>query len=254
MTLIAALDYDLKPSYSLVVSATDEHGYSSEQNFTISVGKTVGLPLLTTHSTSFDGATLAESGLSADIPNSSLSSIAIDEVNDRLDITTTGNTDMWNGRNNSPIAYFAAPDSEFWAVETDVELSAAQNGQVAGLTVYGDEDGAKPVFSYGLDYWGGRDGLIRLQGLGTNNPSIKVSAKASGKVKLRMEVIENGNGEGVDRYTFFYDLLDGNGMQKLTSYGFTVDRSRIGLFLKTSSARTAYFDNFAVFAADNLSR
>lgn len=254
VTLIAALDYDLKPSYSLVVSATDEHGYSSEQNFTISVGKTVGLPLLTTHLTSFDGATLAESGLSADIPNSSLSSIAIDEINARLDITTTGNTDMWKGRSNSPIAYFAAPDSEFWAVETDVELNAAHNGQIAGLTVYADEDGAKPVFSYGLDYWGGRDGLIRLQGLGTNNPSIKVSAKASGKVKLRMEVIENGNGTGVDRYTFFFDLLDGNGMQKLTSYGFEVDRSRIGLFLKTSGARTAYFDNFAVSAADNHSR
>ncbi|MGI2026029.1 LamG-like jellyroll fold domain-containing protein [Endozoicomonas acroporae] len=246
VTLIAALDFDLKPSYSLVVSATDEHGYSSEQTFTISIGNTVGLPLLTSHSTSFAVATLTDSGLSPDIPDRSLASITIDAVNDRLDITTTGNTDTWKARNNGPIAYFTAPGSESWAVETEVELNSAQNRQIAGLTVYADEDGAKPVFSYGLDYWNGRDGLINLQGLGTNNPLINVSANASGKVKLRMEVIENGHGSGVDRYTFFYDLLDGNGMQKLTSYGFAVDRSRIGLFLKTEHGRTAYFDNFEV--------
>lgn len=35
-------------------------------------------------------------------------------------------------------------------------------------------------------------------------------------------------------------------MQELTSYGFAVDRSRIGLFLKTEHARRAYFDNFEV--------
>ena len=190
--------------------------------------------------------TLTDSGLSADIPDSSLASITIDEANDRLEITTTGNTDMWTARNHVPIAYFAAPGSQSWAVETEVELNAAQNRQIAGLTVYADEDGAKPVFSYGLDYWSGRDGLINLQGLGTNNPLINVSANASGKVKLRVEVIENGNGVGVDRYTFFYDLLDGNGMQELTSYGFAVDRSRIGLFLKTEHAGRAYFDNFEV--------
>ena len=99
-----------------------------------------------------------------------------------------------------------------------------------------------------MDYWSGGAGLINLQGLGTNNPLINVSALSKSRVKLRMEVIEDGAGPGVGRYTFAYDLLDGNGMQVLTTYDFATENSRIGLFLKNGNgARTAYFHSFEIF-------
>jgi len=55
--------------------------------------------------TDFTEATLAETGLSLDIPNPSLASVTLDDANDQLVFTTMGNTDMWGSRNNAPIAY-----------------------------------------------------------------------------------------------------------------------------------------------------
>ena len=155
VTVTGAQNYDVQSSYSLVVRATDQGGLYSDKEFTISVGNVVGLPLVSVLSTQFDEATLAETGFSLDIPDSALASITLDDVNDRLDFTTTGNTDMWWGRNNAPIAYLDKPNSQSWAVETEIEMDNTQNVQIGGLTVYADTDGVKTAFLlwFGLLEW-----------------------------------------------------------------------------------------------------
>jgi len=143
------------------------------------------------------------------------------------------------------MAYALTSDLTQWTADTVVELDPSLNEQVMGLTVYQDQDGAHPLFGLGLHYWDGGAGLISLQGLGTNSPNINVSAQSTARVKLRVTCIEQES--GVDQYQFFYDLLDGQGMQLLTSYAFATDNARVGLYLKTGNAgRSASFYHFSL--------
>ena len=84
--------------------------------------------------------------------------------------------------------------------------------------------------------------------MGDNNPNVSVSAGGATNVVLRMEVKEDIDGAGHARYTFKYDLLDGSGMQTLTTYDSTFDNSRVGVYLKTERAqtRTVYFNSLEI--------
>ncbi len=199
--------------------------------------------------TDFTEATLSEVGIIRDIPNPSLASITLDDANDRLVFATTGNTDMWGTRNNAPIAYVLKPSGPLWFVQTELELASTGNGQVFGFTVYEDTDGARPDFTYGLDFWGGAGGsMIKLQGLGDNNPNVNTNAGGATRVILRMEVEDDGGGGGATRYTCKYDLLLGAGMQTLTTYDSGFSNARAGVALKTGNnpGRTTYLHDLEI--------
>ena len=196
--------------------------------------------------TDFTEATFGAVGILRDIPNSGLASITLDAGNDRLVFATTGNTDMWGTRNNAPIGYILKPGGPLWFMEAEIELATTGNQQVFGLTVYEDTDGAKPDFSYGLDYWNPVTPMINLQGLGDNDPLTNVTAVGTTRVILRMEVEDDGGGAGIARYTCKYDLLLGAGMQTLTTYDTSFSNARVGLALKSVAARTAYVHNLEI--------
>ena len=192
--------------------------------------------------TDFSEATYAEVGLLRDIPDPALASITLDATNDRLVFTTTGNTDMWGARNNAPIGYVLKPTGSLWFMQAEVELATSGTQQLTGFTVYQDMDGARPDFTYAIDYWSGAPGLIKLQGLGDNNPNMNVSAGGATRVILRLEVEDDGGGAGFVRYTLKYDLLSGGGMQTLGTYDSSFSNARVGVFTKTGNnpGRTAY--------------
>ena len=54
--------------------------------------------------TTFDEAALPAAVL-LDVPNPALGNVVFDAVNDELDFTAGGNTDMWGTRNNAAIAW-----------------------------------------------------------------------------------------------------------------------------------------------------
>ncbi|MDP6513117.1 MAG: fibronectin type III domain-containing protein, partial [SAR202 cluster bacterium] len=196
--------------------------------------------------TDFSEATYSEVGLLRDIPSSGLASITLDDANDRLVFATTGNTDMWATRNNAPIGYILKPTGPLWFMQAEIELATTDNGQVFGLTVYEDTDGAKPDFTYGLDYWNPANPMVKLQGLQDNNPDINVSAAGATRVILRIEVEDDAGGAGIARYTLKYDLLGGSGMQTLTTYDSGFSNARVGVALKTNTGRTTYIHDLEI--------
>ena len=207
--------------------------------------------------TSFDGATL-DSFVNLDIPNSSLGNITFDATNDELDFDASGNTDMWGARNNAPIAWVVSPATavgDTWFIETEVRLNnTTQNGQVAGITFYGDPDGSKPDFSFGLDNWNPSDRRVRLQGLGDNNPNVPGTDITGDSVFLRAEVTENG---ASDTYNFFYRENDTDTWSQLgggaIDFSSSFANSRAGLFYKTNGAKDGTaFTQLAVGAAQDV--
>ena len=207
---------------------------------------TAGTLQAATINTDFTEAALVDTGLGTDIPNPSLASITLDGANDRLVFTTTGNTDMWTSRNNAPIAYILKPTTTDWYMQAEIEYPDSSSSKVMGFTVYADVDGSKPDWTFGLDNWAGQSGgLINLQGLADNNPLIRIGTTAQ-HVILRLEVQEGAGAGGTNHYTAKYDLLDGSGMQTLGTYDSGFDNSRAGIFLKSSTGRTGYFDSLTI--------
>ena len=184
--------------------------------------------------TDFSEATIAATGMSLDQPNTANGEVSLDTVNDQLVLTSHFATNMYSARNDAPIAYVTKPTADTWYVETDIELvDPTDVFFLGGLTVYGDTDGALPNFTYHLNNWpnsGSRS--VQLQGLGDNNPNVSASTTAD-NVILRIEFENDGGAGGLDQYTFLYDLLDGNGMQTLTTYDVDVANDRIGAFTKS---------------------
>ncbi|MBP7948254.1 MAG: lamin tail domain-containing protein [Verrucomicrobiales bacterium] len=190
--------------------------------------------------TTFDEASLPAE-IFLDIPNSSLGNILFDSVNDELDFSASGNTDMWGARNNAPIAWTAIPsglvNGNVWTVETEVRLNnTAQGGQITGITFYGGPSGARPDVTFGLDNWTPSARAVRLQGLGDNNPNASLPTTAS-KVILRAVVQEAG---ASDVYNFFFKVNPGDPWQQIPgvamNYQTTFANSRVGLHYKTSGA------------------
>ncbi len=193
-----------------------------------------------------------------DVPNTSLGNVVFDDVNDELDFTAAGNTDMWGTRNNAAIAWTDIPAGlsigSAWTVETEVRLnSVVQNGQVAGITFYGGPDGARPDISFGLDNWDPAGRAVRLQGLGDNDPNVGILTSAS-KVFLRVMVTEGGVS---DTFNFFFKVNPGDAWTQLggaaLNYTTSFASSRIGLIYKTSGAKDgAAFTYFNVADAGSL--
>jgi hypothetical protein len=204
--------------------------------------------------TAFDGAQLP-AGLGLDVPSAAHASISLDTTNKELDFGASQNTDMWNTRNNVPIAWVASPVvpvGASWSVETHVRLANKdEGGQVAGLVFYG-ADGGRPAFTFGIDNWAWWNTGVHLQGMVTNDPSVWEDLRTAEDVPadnvfLRVVVTENG---ASDRYDFFYKLSAGDSWTLLTgSFESSATNSRVGLFYKTDGAKSG-----ASFKALNLAR
>lgn len=204
--------------------------------------------------TAFDGAQLPI-GLRLDVPSAAHASISLDTTNKELDFGASQNTDMWDTRNNVPIAWVASPVvpvGASWSVETHVRLAKKdEGGQVAGLVFYG-ADGGRPAFTFGIDNWAWWNTGVHLQGMGTNDPSVWNDLRTAedlpaDNVFLRVVVTENG---ASDRYDFFYKLSAGDSWTLLTgSFESSATNSRVGLFYKTDGAKSG-----ASFKALNLAR
>ena len=185
--------------------------------------------------TDFTEATIAATGISLDQPDTANGEITLDTVNDRLVLTSHNATNMWTSRADAPIAYVTSPNTSSWYVETDIVLSTPGNDYFqGGLTVYADSDGALPDFAYYFNNWpnsGSR--RVQVQGLGTNIPNVSSAGIAATNVILRIEYEQDGGAGGLDRYTFKYDLLDGNGLQTLTTFDADIPNGRVGAFTKS---------------------
>ena len=201
--------------------------------------------------TTFDEVSLPAAVL-LDIPAPALGNVVFDAVNDELDFTATGNTDMWTVRNNAAIAWTAGPSGVVnggqWIVETEVRINnVAQDAQVAGLTFYGGPNGARPDISFGLDNWAPAGRAVRLQGLGDNEPNVGITTSAS-SVFLRVEVTEGGT---TDTYNFFFRTNAAASWTQLggaaVNYKTSFSSSRVGLTYKTGGAKAgASFPYFNV--------
>jgi hypothetical protein len=193
--------------------------------------------------TSFEEAAL-HPNVGLDIPNAALGNILFDPANDELDFTAAGNTDMWGGRNNAPIAWTAIPaglgNGSTWTVETEVRINDAGTGtQVAGITFYGGPDGARPDISFGLDVWDANNRAVRLQGLGDNNPNTAIAVTtAVNRVFLRAVIQEGG---ATDTYNFYFKVNAGDAWQQIpgvaVNYQTSFANSRVGLAYKTGAAK-----------------
>jgi hypothetical protein len=201
--------------------------------------------------TTFDEVSLP-AAISLDVPSATLGSISFDAVNDELDFSAGGDTDMWGARNNAPIAWTAIPtglvNGSTWSVETEVRINnVSQNNQVAGLTFYGGPDGAKPDISFGLDNWAPAARAVRLQGLGDNDPNVGVATTAS-SVFLRVVIQEAG---ATDTYNFFFKVNAADAWTQLTgaalNYQTNFANSRVAMVYKTGAAKAgAAFTYFNV--------
>jgi len=195
----------------------------------------------------FDGPAFdARWGL--DTPDPAVAQITLDTANDWARVTATGNTDMWTTRNNAPILWTDSPAGDFF-METHVMSPTTQGQSVAGLTVYGDgvgsDDGEKPNFSLGLDHWNVNGRIVKLQGLGTNNPNIFQSA-TGGEAWLRLELYRDGGAGGVDRYAAKYKLAEADPWALLAVLDRDVDNARMGMVMKTGGGGgTSDFSYFA---------
>ena len=186
----------------------------------------------------FDQATF-DSRWNFDEPNPALGTVTLDTVNDYAHFQANGSTDMWTLRNNAPIMW--TPSGQTFFMETHVMSPVGQNVSVAGITVYGGPDGANPNFSLGLDHWNGGNRMVKLQGLGNNNPSNNVSA-TGGEAWLRLECTADGGAGGVDLYTAKYKLNALDAWSTLATLDRDVPDGRMGLFLKTGGGgRSADF-------------
>ena len=191
--------------------------------------------------TTFDEATLPAAVL-LDIPNATLGNVVFDAVNDELDFTAAGNTDLWTARNNAAIAWTAIPaglvNGSVWTVEPEVRINDATTGtQVAGLTFYGGPDGARPEISFGLDVWDANNRAVRLQGLGTNNPNTAINVSTVvNRVFLRAVIRETG---ATDIYNFYCKVNAGDAWQQIPGVAINwttpFANSRVGLTYNGSS-------------------
>ena len=205
-------------------------------------------------STAFDGAQLPV-GLGLDVPSAAHASITLDTANKELDFNAFQTTDMWDTRNNAPIAWVnspVVPVGGSWAVETHVRLvDRTWGGQMAGIVFYG-ADGERPAFTFGIDGWPWWTTGVHLLGVGKYDPDVwadlfPAHADPVDNVFLRVVVTENG---ATDRYDFYYKLKAGDSWTLLKG-GFDSDAAngRVGLFYKTSEAKPG-----ASFNSLNLAR
>jgi len=197
----------------------------------------------------FDQATDFDSAVWArDVPTPSLASITLDTANDWAHFAATGSTDMWTVRNNAPILWTATPTGPMFA-ETHVMMPTGQNVSVAGLTVYDNVDGAKPNFSFGLDHWSTGNRMVKLQGLGTNNPAISTPA-TGGAAWLRLELYPDAGAGGLDRYVARYKLNQADPWSNLGTLDRDVANARMGMVLKTGGGGRS--SDFSYFASDAI--
>ncbi len=194
--------------------------------------------------TTFDEASLP-AAVVLDVPNAALGNVVFDAVNDELDFTAGGSTDMWGARANAPIAWTAIPaglvNGSTWTVETEVRINDATTGtQVAGITFYGGPDGARPDISFGLDVWDANNRAVRLQGLGDDVPNTAISVStAVNRVFLRAVIQEAG---ATDTYNFYFKVNAGDAWQQIpgvaVNYTTNFANSRVGLVYKTGAAKS----------------
>jgi hypothetical protein len=204
--------------------------------------------------TAFDGDQLPV-GLGLDVPSAAHASITLDTTDRELDFNASQTTDMWDTRNNAPIAWVKSPVVPVggsWAVETHVRLvDRTWGGQVAGIVFYG-ADGERPAFTFGIDGWPWWTTGVHLQGMGTNDPDVwadlfPAEADPVDNVFLRVVVTENG---ATDRYDFYYKLKAGDSWTLLKGgFDSAATNGRVGLFYKTSEGKPG-----ASFNSLNLAR
>jgi hypothetical protein len=125
----------------------------------------------------------------------------------------------------------STPGYDVVSIETRVRfLDVIANRQIAGITFYGS-DGGLPVFTYGLQIWNTAK-KVCLQGLGTSKPWIGKSIDRM-DMYLKVVLIQSTN-----TFSFHYKASAADAWTFHSSYVFpTVDKSRIGLFYKTTGAR-----------------
>jgi len=191
------------------------------------------------HSDFTEASLGAITGLNKDSPAGPTQDFSLNTTNDTLDFVTT-NADMWNTRNNAPIAWVAAPTvglTETWEVHTYVSMQkdGSNSQEVAGITFYADVDNSRPDFGLGLDDWNGWH--PRLQGLGDNNPNVGGAPLGTAPgVFLRVTITEGG---ATDTYNFFYKVNSGDAWTQLggaaTNFTSNFSNARVGLFLKSSA-------------------
>lgn len=229
-------------------------------------------PLATAHAevqTNFDEGVL-NPNVNLDIPNAGLANMVLDTVNEELDVTTTGNTDLWTIRNNAPFAWTSRPTvamGDTWIVETELRFDTdvlSSKTRVAGITFYGGPDGSGGStdgmdFGFGINNWDDRDptagyqAAVEVQGFGDNSAgdsggNLTFAPWTSPSVFLRIEVTENG---ASDAYTFMYKQNAADPWTTLGNFNSTVDNSRVALFFKNSAGtstpdRSAAFTYFTV--------
>ena len=213
--------------------------------------------------TTFDEGVLP-AGLNLDIPNAGLAAVSLDTVNQELDFTTTGNTDLWTVRNNAPIAWTARPSvglGDTWYTEAHVRYNGAPDAaqRVAGLLFYQDVDGTGGStdgmdFGYGINDWDNRS--IEVQGFGGTQAGDSgvqtINALAAighvSEIHMRIEVMENG---ASDQYTFFYRQAVPDAWTQLAQFNSSQDNSRVGLFFKNGGG-TASADRSLSFTYFNV--
>ena len=207
-------------------------------------------------------------GLGLDIPNQWVGTVALDKVNDEIDLTTSGWTDLWTERADTPIAYARKPEvlaGETWYAESHLRLNGTAGVQqrIAGLLFYPDQDGVGGSnggmqWSVGLNEWDDRG--IDIQGLGSQqigdsgltfiNPAPLVNGVS--EAYFRVEVTENGVS---DLYKVYYKLTLGDAWTQFAEFNSDVDNSRVGLFMKNGdlaeTERSVSFSSFKVEKLEN---
>ena len=211
--------------------------------------------------TDFSGGTL-DPGVNLDVPNAGLATISLDTTNNELDMTTTGNTDMWTARNNAPMAWTSRPvvaSGQTWYAETFVRYNGAADGaqRVAGITLWPGPDGTGGSsggmdFSLGINDWDNRG--VEFQGWGasfigdTGLRNIPATVNNESAAHLRLEVTENG---ASDAYVGYWKANLADPWIQFASFNSAVDNTRVGLFFKNGGAtvpadRSASFEYFNV--------
>ena len=191
----------------------------------------------------------AGEGLEGWLPDtpSPTGAVAIDCVQGTAVLSTTGGADMWSGRAGAPIIWTPSPEGNF-VVEATLTYPDTTVPAVAGLCVYGDENGGNPAFTYGLDHWGGTQ-KIKLQGLppSPNQPGVEVPITGGITVRLRMECYRaDASDLETDRYVFSYQRLGTSNWRVVAALDATIPSQRVGLFLKDSAAYSVTFTDVSL--------
>jgi hypothetical protein len=198
----------------------------------------------------FDEGSLAATGMTADTPNTSgtnSGTVSYNAANESIDLTANS-ADMWNARDNAPIAYVASPTvavGDTWYVETSItHFNSTGNNSTwdqAGMTFYnsnpaGNGDGS---FWLGTSDWNGYAHSFATFGGGSNGG---VGADTNiDTFYYRTEILENG---ATDTYTFLYKESAGAVWTQLGSLMSSVNNSRVGLFLKSHNNNTTASTSF----------